>query len=72
MPKYSVAFIAPTDQKALRHRVLESPDPESALKTFFKEEVVEFYSDNEQGDHYFKEDFHDDSLASGSIVQCEK
>jgi hypothetical protein len=71
MPKYSIAFIAPTDQRALKHRILQSPDVESALKTFFKEELVEFYSDNEQGYHYFREDFYDESLASGNIITCD-
>jgi hypothetical protein len=71
MPKYSIAFIAPADEKSLKHRLVESPDVESALKMFFKEELVEYYSDNEQGYHYFREDFFDESLASGSILQCD-
>ena len=71
MPKYAIAFVAPTDGKALKHRIVESPDTDSALKMFFKEEVSEFYSDNEQGYHYFREDFYDDALASGSIVQLD-
>ncbi len=71
MPKYSIAFVAPTEEKALKHRFVEGADVESALKTFFKDELVEYYSDNEQGYHYFREDFFDEALASGSILQCE-
>ncbi len=71
MPKFAIAFVAPTDEKTLRHRIVESADAESALKAFFKEEVSEFYSDNEQGFHYFREDFFDEALSSGSVIQCD-
>jgi guanylate kinase len=71
MPKFAIAFVAPTDEKTLRHRIVESADSEAALKVFFKEEVSEFYSDNEQGYHYFREDFFDEALASGSVIQCD-
>jgi hypothetical protein len=71
MPKYVIAFVAPTDQKSLRHRIVESPDLDGALKSFFKEEVADYYSDNEQGYHYFKEDFYDEALASGNVIQLD-
>jgi hypothetical protein len=71
MPKFSIAFVAPTAENALRHCIIESPDKDSALKEFFAKEVSEFYSGNEQGYHYFKEDFLDSKAASGSIIQCE-
>lgn len=71
MPRYAIAFIAPTDTRPLKHCVLESDDTDSALKAFFKEEVSDFYSDNEQGYHYFREDFNDEALASGSILQLD-
>jgi hypothetical protein len=71
MPKYSIAFIAPTDDKSLKHRLVENTDVESALKAFFKEELSEYYSDNEQGYHYFREDFFDEALVAGSILQCD-
>jgi len=71
MSKYVIAFIAPTDGKPLRHRIVEGTDVESALKSFFKDELSDCYSDNEQGYHYFREDFFDEALSSGSILQCE-
>ncbi len=71
MPKYSIAFIAPSDDKPLKHRIVEGPDSDAALKSFFKEDLSEYYSDNEQGYHYFREDFFDESLSSGSIIQCD-
>lgn len=72
MPKYSIAFIAASENKSLKHRIVESTDVDSALKAFFKDELAEFYSDNEQGYHYFREDFFDEALAAGSIVQCDQ
>ena len=71
MPKYSVVFIAPGEKNKLIHRIIESPDQDSALKTFFSEETTEFYSNDEQGYFYFKEDFFDTSNPSGSIILCE-
>ena len=71
MPKYSVVFIAPGEKNKLIHRIIESPDQDSALKTFFSEETTEFYSNDEQGYFYFKEDFSDTSNPLGSIIPCE-
>lgn len=71
MPKFSVAFIAPVHLGQLKHRVLDSQDTESALRTFFTEEATSFYSEDEKGYFYFKDDFFDESSPAGSIVQCD-
>lgn len=68
MPKFSIAFIIPQGNEQLKHRIIESPDQESALQQFFKEETAEFYSQDEQGYYYFKEDFSDSSNPQGSII----
>ena len=69
MPKYAIAFVTPSEEHAIRHSILEADDADAALKAFFKENACEFYSDNEQGYHYFREDFYDDSLKAGSVIQ---
>jgi hypothetical protein len=71
MSKFSIAFVAPEEEKPLKHRILESNDQETALKLFFEEEISEFYSNDDQGYHYFKEDFFDTSTGVGSIITCE-
>ncbi len=68
MPKFSVAFVAPTDTTPLRHRIIEAADQEGALRTFFNDEASSFYSNDDQGFHYFKEDFSDALTLSGSII----
>jgi guanylate kinase len=68
MPKYSVVFIAPVEKNQLKHRIIESADQESALRTFFAEESSEYYSNDEQGFFYFKQDFFDQADPSGSII----
>ncbi len=70
MPKFSIVFLAPVEQNQIRHQIIESSDKESALKTFFTEEIVDFYSDDEQGFFYFKQDFFDPTSPSGSIISC--
>ncbi len=71
MPKFSIAFISSAEQKPLRHRIIEAEDRESALKTFFSEEVNEFYSSDDQGYYYFKDDFTDKSAGLGSVIQID-
>jgi hypothetical protein len=71
MPKFSIAFISPETEKPLKHRIIESDDQESALKKFFEEETVAYYSNDEQGYHYFKEDFFDPSNGMGNIIVCD-
>ena len=71
MPKYSIAFLAPGEKSPLKHRILENADQESALRAFFNEDTAEFYTNDEQGFFYFKEDFFDTSNPGGSIIQIE-
>ena len=69
MPRFAVAFVTPSENSRLVHRILEGENKDSVLKTFFSETVAEFYSNDEQGFHYFKEDFYDDTTAAGSIIE---
>jgi hypothetical protein len=71
MSKFSIAFIAPTKLSPLRHKIVEGQDQDSALRAFFSEEASEFYSDDDQGFFYFKEDFFDETNASGNVIRCE-
>jgi guanylate kinase len=71
MSKFSIAFIKPTEKNELRHRIIESADQETALKTFFNEEAADCYSVDDQGFFYFKEDFFDKTVPSGSVIQCD-
>ena len=52
-----------------RHRIIEGETKEAALRRFFEEELKEFYSEDDQGFFYFKEDFFDDRVQSGSIIE---
>ncbi|MFP4416587.1 MAG: hypothetical protein ACOC4C_04055 [Fibrobacterota bacterium] len=70
MPKFAIAFIVPVEKNALRHSIIESPNKESALKEFFKKNISDFYSTDEQGYFYFKEDFFDADTGAGSILKC--
>ncbi|HMD69025.1 MAG TPA: hypothetical protein VKF42_09130 [Chitinivibrionales bacterium] len=71
MAKFSIAFIVPARTNNLRHRIVESQDQDSALKSFFSEEASEFYSDDDQGFFYFKEDFFDEANSSGSVIRLD-
>lgn len=69
MPRFAVAFVTPSQNGQLVHRILEGENKDSVLKTFFSESASEFYSNDEQGFHYFKEDFFDDTTPGGSIIE---
>lgn len=69
MPRFAVAFVTPSENGQLLHRLIESEDKETALRSFFKEFAREFYSEDEQGYHYFKEDFYDEVSAGGSLIE---
>ena len=71
MPKYSIVFMLPAEKCQLKHRIIESPDQESALRTFFAEEITDYYTDDEQGFFYFKQDFFEPTDSCGSIISCE-
>jgi len=70
MPKFSIVFHAPAEKNLLKHRIIERSDQESALKIFFAEEIVDYYTDDEQGFFYFKQDFFEPTDPSGSIIPC--
>jgi hypothetical protein len=70
MSKFSIAFIVPSkNTPAVRHRIIEGETKDAALRQFFNEELKEFYSEDDQGFYYFKEDFSDDRVQSGSIIE---
>ena len=69
MPRYAIAFVAPTQNGQLIHRIIENESRDTALKAFFSESVSEFYSNDDQGYHYFKDDFFDDTNPGGSIIE---
>lgn len=69
MPRYAIAFIAPSESAQLRHKILEGENKDSALRKFFNEEASEYYSNDEQGFYYFKDDFFDSNTSSGSIIE---
>ena len=69
MPKYAIAFIAPTESAQLRHKIMEGENKEIALRKFFTEEASEFYYNDEQGFYYLKDDFFDTNTSSGSIIE---
>jgi len=71
MSKFSIAFIVPSKTSPLRHRIIEGQDQDTALRSFFNEEAAEFYSNDDQGFFYFKEDFFDETNASGNVIRCE-
>ena len=68
MPNFSIVFIAPVEKNMIRHRIIEATDQESVLKIFFEEEASSFYSKDEKGYFYFREDFFEESNPSGSII----
>ncbi len=71
MSKYAIAFVTPSKKIQLRHRIIEGDSKDLVLRRFFNEEASEFYSNDDQGFHYFKEDFYDELSASGSIIELE-
>ncbi len=71
MPKFSIVFVAPVEKNTIKHTIIEAEDQESALKIFFKNEIIQFYSNDEKGYYYFKEDFFEESNPAGSIISCD-
>ena len=69
MSRFAIAFVAPSVNSQLVHRIIDGENKETALRSFFNESVSEFYSNDEQGFHYFKDDFFDDTAPSGSIIE---
>ena len=71
MAKYAIAFITPSKKMHLRHAIVEGENKESALRQFFGDHASEFYSEDEKGFLYFKEDFFDEASAAGNIIELE-
>lgn len=71
MARFAIAFIAPTDKTPLKHQVVEAADQETALRSFFGAEAAEFYSNDDQGYFYFREDFSDRTNPGGSIIAID-
>jgi len=69
MAKFSIAFIASADTEPLYHKIVEGETRDAALRKFFNENISEFYSNDDQGFYYFKEDFFDETSATGSIIE---
>jgi hypothetical protein len=70
MSKYAIAFVVPSKSSpSIRHRIIEADTKEAALRHFFDEELKEYYSEDDQGFFYFKEDFFDERTQSGSIIE---
>jgi hypothetical protein len=69
MPNFSIAFVAPSKNAQLCHRIIEADNKETALRRFFQEELKEYYSEDDQGFFYFKEDFTDDRTHIGSMIE---
>ena len=69
MPNFAIAFIVPSKVTQLNHRIIDAENKESALRKFFDEELKEYYSEDDQGFFYFKEDFEDERANVGSIIE---
>lgn len=69
MPNFSIACIAP-DGEHLWHAIIEDTNAEAALRTFFKRFCGSYYSNDDKGFHYFREDCFEDKK-SGTIFPCD-
>ncbi len=69
MKRYAIAFINNNGQ--LVHKVISSEDKESALRTFFEKHTDSFYSMDDKGFYYFKEDFFLKGSEAGSIIEIK-
>ena len=70
MPKYSIAFVTPDDKNMLLHKIIDAADRNAALKEFFDNEILNYYSKDVIGYTCFIEDFFDKSTKQGSIIYC--
>jgi hypothetical protein len=71
MSTYAIAFVVQSKSNpAVCQRIVDGENREVALRRFFDEEMKDFYSEDDQGFYYFKEDFFDDRTPSaGSIIE---
>ncbi len=72
MPKFAIAFVTPSQKSQIRHKLISNESRDTALRQFFTEEAGDFYSTDDQGFYYFKEDFFDETSPSGSIIEIEQ
>ena len=70
MKRLSVAFISPGSN--LVHRIIEAESQDAALKQFFDTVNFVSYSRDQAGFDFFKEDFFDGDMPSGSILEIEE
>ena len=70
MSKYAIAFVLHAKSSpAVCQRIIEGENRETALRRFFDEELKDYYSEDDQGFYYFKEDFFDERVPAGSIIE---
>lgn len=69
MASFCIAFIAPDECGTLIHKIIEANDKKSAMKLFFSENAVKFYSNDDQGFYYFQEDFNHPKEPAGSLLE---
>jgi len=67
MPRYAIAFM--TEKPSLIHRFVEMDSREAALRFFFSNYVGEFYSPDEEGFSYFKDDFFHADTPMGNVLE---
>lgn len=69
MAFFSIAFIAPDEKGSLQHKVVEADNEKNAMRLFFSENAVKYYSNDDQGFYYFQEDFKHPKDPAGSILE---
>ncbi|MFH1761172.1 MAG: hypothetical protein ABIA63_08725 [bacterium] len=67
MKRFALAFISPGSN--LVHRIVEAENQEEALNIFFNTVNFISYTRDKEGFEFFKEDFLDTDLSSGSIIE---
>jgi len=70
MNLFSIAFITPSNIPGLCHSIIKAETEEAAMKKFFNAHASSFYSDDDKGFYYFKEDFYD--TGAGNIIRIDK
>lgn len=67
MGQYAVA-VASAGGKVVQ-KIVEGEGRDAALRVFFNENMANQYSDDDQGYHYFKEDYFDPKAPLGSMLE---
>lgn len=68
MPRFAIAFAATAEKNPLRHTIVEAADQDVALRMFFDQEMLDMYSNDDQGYFYFKDDFADKASGIGNSI----